>query len=116
MPGGWGTVQRGLKKLKQRVCVNLVRFGKAKERVWGAGRGNPRHPCRLGERGMESRPAKKDSGVAVGDEPDGSWLREPAAHRCFGSPPRQCGQEVEGGVAGCLYAGETRRGLWEVVW
>ena len=47
------------------LCVNLMRFNKAMCKDLHLGQGNPCYQYRLGDEGIESRPAKKDLGVVI---------------------------------------------------
>lgn len=47
-------IWRNLEKLKKWVCVNLLRFNKAKCKVLFLCYGNPQYQYRLGDEGIES--------------------------------------------------------------
>jgi len=76
-PEGQDAIQRDLDKFEKWVCVNLMRFNKAKWSIMYVSWGNPQYQYRLGEEGLEGSPAEKDMGALVAEKVDISFTSVP---------------------------------------
>jgi len=73
MTEGQDDIQRYLDRLEKWAYVNLMRFKKAECSILQLAQGNPQYQYRLGDDGIESRPAEKDLGELMDEKPHMNW-------------------------------------------
>jgi len=71
-PERWDVIQRDLDKLERWACVNLYEIPQGQVQGSAHGLGNTLYQYRLGDEGVESRPAEKDLGVLMDEKLDNS--------------------------------------------
>jgi len=108
---GRDAIQRDVNRLESWVCVNRMKFNKAKCKVLHVGRGNPKHKYRLSRECFESSPEEKDLGVLVDEKLNMSRqcaLAAQKTNRVLGCIKRSVGS---GSREGILRSRETQPGV-----
>ncbi|TRZ17435.1 hypothetical protein HGM15179_009689 [Zosterops borbonicus] len=88
--------KRNLDRLEKYVCVNLLKFNKAKSEIQKLGWGNPKHKYSLSSEWTESSPKDKDLDVLVDTELNMTQQCALAAQKS-NLHQEKPGQQVKGG-------------------
>jgi len=108
---GRDAIQTDLDRLERWAHANLMKFNKAKCKVWHIDQGNPKHKYRLGG----ERPSGEGLGVLVDEKLNMTQqcvLAAQKANHNLGCIQKQRSQEAEGGdSAPLLRSGETLPGV-----